>query len=94
MYTRTEPTQQDKLLNEYYTNAVLASTDLYATNCAVCHGAAGEGIGDIPALYTEAVRMMSAWGSRLTDQEIHSLVAFLRSKVSSAPAILPPILSD
>jgi mono/diheme cytochrome c family protein len=59
LYTWLEPSQQEKLLNEYYTHAVLTATELYAQNCAVCHGAAGEGIGDSPALNTEAVRMMS-----------------------------------
>jgi mono/diheme cytochrome c family protein len=59
LYTWLEPSQQEKLLNEYYTHAVLTATELYAQNCAVCHGAAGEGIGDNPALNTEAVRMMS-----------------------------------
>lgn len=58
-YARSEPVQQEKLKDEYYTNAVLASTDLYASNCAVCHGAAGEGIGDTPSLNTDSVRMMS-----------------------------------
>lgn len=36
--------------------------------------------------------MMPAWGSRLTDYDIQSLVAFLRSMEPSAPAIIPPIL--
>jgi mono/diheme cytochrome c family protein len=36
--------------------------------------------------------LMPAWGSRLTDQDIQSLVAFLRSLEPSAPAIVPPIL--
>lgn len=31
---------------------------LYAENCAVCHGAAGEGIGASPALNSEAVRQI------------------------------------
>ena len=35
--------------------------------------------------------LMPAWGSRLSDQELQSLVAFLRSQEPSAPAILPPI---
>lgn len=38
--------------------------------------------------------LMPAWGSRLNDQEIQSLVAFLRSQEPSAPVILPPILGD
>ena len=38
--------------------------------------------------------LMPAWGSRLTDRDIQSLVAFMRSKEPSAPVILPPILGD
>ena len=37
--------------------------------------------------------LMPAWGSRLDDRQLQSLVAFLRSKEPSAPVILPPILS-
>ena len=59
IYAWAEPAQQEVLLDDYYTNAVLASTELYATNCAICHGAAGEGIGDTPPLNSDAVRMMS-----------------------------------
>ena len=59
IYSFIEPTHQESLLDSYYTTAVLSSTDLYAENCAVCHGAAGEGIGDTPALNTDAVRTMS-----------------------------------
>lgn len=59
VYTIIEPTHQTNLLEEYYTDAVLASTDLYAENCAVCHGASGEGIGNNPPLNGESVQMMS-----------------------------------
>ncbi len=59
LYSLIEPTHQESLLNDYYTNAVLTSADLYAENCVVCHGAAGEGIGDIPPLNSETVQMMS-----------------------------------
>ncbi len=38
--------------------------------------------------------LMPAWGSRLNDQEIQSLVAFMRSWEETAPAILPPVLGD
>jgi hypothetical protein len=37
--------------------------------------------------------LMPAWGNRLSDQDIQSLVAFLRSLEPSAPAIVPPILT-
>ena len=59
VYTQIEPIQQSKLLNEYRTNAVMNSTDLYAENCAICHGAVGEGIGDNPPLNNQSVQMMS-----------------------------------
>ncbi len=35
--------------------------------------------------------LMPAWGSRLTDQELQSLVAYMRSWEPTAPAIVPPI---
>ncbi len=59
IYSWIEPSHQESQLENYYTNAVLTSTDLYAENCAVCHGAAGEGIGDTPSLNSVAVQMMS-----------------------------------
>ncbi len=58
-YALTEPAKQTEAQKDYYLNAVLATTDLYAQNCAVCHGAAGEGIGNTPPLNSEAVRQMS-----------------------------------
>ncbi len=59
LYVWIEPAQQTQLLEEYYRDAVMAATDHYAENCAVCHGAAGEGIGDNPPLNGEAVQSMS-----------------------------------
>jgi mono/diheme cytochrome c family protein len=59
IYTWFEPAQQEKLLEGHYTNAVLNSTELYAENCAVCHGSAGEGIGENPSLNSEALRLAS-----------------------------------
>jgi len=59
LYAWLEPTHQEQLLEDYHTDAILASTEKYAQNCAVCHGAAGEGIGDNPPLNSEAVSMMS-----------------------------------
>lgn len=37
--------------------------------------------------------MMPAWGSRLTDQELQSLVAYLRSLEPDAPVVMPSILA-
>ncbi len=60
IYSLLEPARQEELLNDYYADAVISASDLYAENCAVCHGAAGEGIADNPSLDSEAVRAMSA----------------------------------
>jgi mono/diheme cytochrome c family protein len=59
LYAWIEPALQEQHLEDFYTDAVLAATDRYAENCAVCHGAAGEGIGDNPPMNSEAVRLMS-----------------------------------
>ncbi len=59
LYLWLEPVKQEQALEAYYTTAVVASTDLYAENCAVCHGAQGEGIGTNPPLDSDAVRQMS-----------------------------------
>jgi mono/diheme cytochrome c family protein len=59
VYILIEPAHQKALQQEFYTAAVLAATDRYAENCAVCHGAAGEGISEYPPLNSEAVGMMS-----------------------------------
>ena len=59
VYVWAESSTQDSLLEDYHTNAVVNSTEFYAENCAVCHGAAGEGIADNPALNSEAVSLMS-----------------------------------
>jgi mono/diheme cytochrome c family protein len=59
LYTLLEPKNQDRLAEAFQISAVQASTDLYAENCVVCHGARGEGIGDNPALNDSAVLGMS-----------------------------------
>ena len=59
VYTHLESNQQEKLLEKFYSSAVVASTQLYAENCAVCHGGAGGGIGENPPLNSDAVRMSS-----------------------------------
>lgn len=59
VYVWLEPIQQKQLLELYYTDTVVAAAERYAENCAVCHGAAGEGIGDNPPLDSESVRLMS-----------------------------------
>lgn len=55
-----EPDRQQQAVIEQRVAAVLSGMDRYAENCAVCHGAAGEGLGATPALNSEAVRTMDA----------------------------------
>jgi cbb3-type cytochrome c oxidase subunit III len=60
LYAILEPVQQAERRIDLLTEAVHLSTDLYAENCAVCHGAAGEGLGGMPALNTDGIRLMDA----------------------------------
>jgi mono/diheme cytochrome c family protein len=53
-----EPGRQTDAIRAMRVEAVTTGTDLYAENCAVCHGAAGEGIGATPPLATEGVRSL------------------------------------
>jgi mono/diheme cytochrome c family protein len=53
-----EPARQEDALIELRIEAVHAGTDLFATNCAVCHGASGQGLGATPPLNSEGVRGM------------------------------------
>lgn len=45
-----EPTRQRQALIAYHEAATTSGIDLYAANCARCHGAAGEGLGVYRAL--------------------------------------------
>lgn len=53
-----EPERQTEARTELRVEAVLSGTDRYAENCAVCHGAQGEGLGATPALNSAGVREM------------------------------------
>lgn len=55
-----EPERQQQAEIDLRVESVTSGIDRYAENCAVCHGAAGEGLGAIPALNTAGVRMMDA----------------------------------
>ena len=59
VYTWAEPLMQGSLLKDYHASAIVHSTELYAENCAVCHGAAGEGIANNPQINSDSVRIMS-----------------------------------
>lgn len=58
-YALTEPELKEEAVIRFRTESVLTATDLYAENCAVCHGASGEGIATNPALDLDAIREMS-----------------------------------
>lgn len=54
-----EDDRQDQAAIDLRVEAVVAGMDLYAENCAVCHGALGEGLGAVPPLNSEGVREMA-----------------------------------
>lgn len=56
VYTFTEPQRRAVAQTELEIAAVTTATTLYAENCVVCHGAAGEGLGATPALATDGLR--------------------------------------
>jgi len=57
-YAWMEPYNQEELRTDYQVRSVISATDIYAENCAVCHGASGEGIGNNPSLNLDAIRQM------------------------------------
>lgn len=59
-YIVTEPIRQEEIRLDLQARAITEATDLYAQNCVVCHGAAGEGIGSFPALDSDGLRTMPA----------------------------------
>jgi mono/diheme cytochrome c family protein len=60
IYIWLEPYQQQNIVDENRTESVISATDLYAENCVVCHGAAGEGIAGNPPLNLAAMQSMAA----------------------------------
>jgi cytochrome c oxidase cbb3-type subunit 3 len=58
VYTLLEPSRQEERQSEILAESITASTDIYAENCALCHGAAGEGLGGMPGLNNEGIRSM------------------------------------
>ncbi len=55
-----EPDRQQQAAIDLRIESVIAGINLYAENCAVCHGAAGEGLGTTPALNNDGLRAMDA----------------------------------
>ena len=60
VYIWFEPKRVDTARLDVLDVQLADAMDLYAENCALCHGLQGEGIGSIPALDTEALRSMPA----------------------------------
>ncbi|MEN8241509.1 MAG: c-type cytochrome [Chloroflexota bacterium] len=58
IYALYEPQIQAEKKDEFHISSVVSATDIYATNCAVCHGASGEGISTNPPLNSDAIRSM------------------------------------
>ena len=55
-----EESRQEAVAEEQRVDAVMAGTELFATNCVACHGADGTGIGAIPPLNSAAIRKLDA----------------------------------
>jgi mono/diheme cytochrome c family protein len=68
VYAFLEPLQQEEIRTQLEVQAVTSAADIYAENCVVCHGAAGEGIGTIPPLNNEALRTMP-------DTQLHKIIS-------------------
>jgi len=58
IYAWRESSRMETARQELREEAIAAAMPLYAENCAVCHGAAGEGVGAYPPLDSEALRTM------------------------------------
>ena len=58
VYLFLEPYNQITIQQNLTKRAQRNAADLYAENCVVCHGPAGEGLATIPALDADALRTM------------------------------------
>lgn len=56
LYARSEPARMDTAQIDLRQQFVSDAAVMYVENCALCHGAAGEGIGPNPALDNEGLR--------------------------------------
>lgn len=94
-----EPSRQQAALIDLRIEAVRAGTDLFAENCAICHGAAGEGLGATPALNSEAVRQMDyldlvrtiergRYGTTMAAYGVDEGGIFTRAQIDSLAAVI------
>ncbi len=58
IYALKEPNRLENAQSEILATQLDEAMSLYAENCTVCHGMAGEGIGSTPALNNEGLRTM------------------------------------
>ncbi len=58
LYILIEPQRMTQAAADLLDAQIAEGQIVYAENCAVCHNAAGEGLGANPALNTEAVKLM------------------------------------
>ncbi len=58
IYAMREPARMDQAQADLRQDFVTDAAVMYVENCAICHGADGEGIGSIPALDTDGLRGM------------------------------------
>jgi mono/diheme cytochrome c family protein len=76
-----EPARQQQALTDYHEAAIARGMDLYAANCARCHGAAGEGLGLYRALNQQFIvnkdarelQMVIQYGRYATDMAAFGL---------------------
>lgn len=68
VYALGEADLQSQIKIDMETDSIVAAANMYAENCVICHGAAGEGIGTIPALNSDALRTMPP-------EELHKIIA-------------------
>jgi mono/diheme cytochrome c family protein len=109
VYRATDGGRRAKALTAQQNALVAQGTNLWADNCAACHGPMGQG-GSAPALNskeflssvtddqihgiiaggvpgTAMPTWLNEYGGPLTDQQIRSLVAYLRSLQPNAPSV-------
>jgi cbb3-type cytochrome c oxidase subunit III len=89
-----EPSRQEDAAAEQQAAQIVEGMDYYAENCALCHGAAGEGLGAYPPLSDEAIALMEAedlfktvargrYGTQMAAYSVHEGGVFTDAQVNS-----------